>query len=169
MSDATTWRLTVTVRDQFFEFGHGCLVDAVANPWAIDFALHQAGFFQDLQVLGNGGLGQRHFLDDFAAHAGGTVEQQTDDPHPGWMGQCPAEFGQVFGPSYVWQRELLTGVAAFRPSSLGVELSCSGFSWGVCESATADGCDPRRPLYSFVKFRVNNARSISFSAPESQK
>ena len=44
-------------------------IDAVAHLWPVDLALHQPGFAEDRQVLGDGRLREVKLADKFAAHA----------------------------------------------------------------------------------------------------
>ena len=65
--------MTLQVGDQFLQLGHRLIVDAVANAGPVDLALDQASFFENLQMLGHRRLSERHFLDDFTAHAGSSA------------------------------------------------------------------------------------------------
>lgn len=107
------------VCDQLLEFNHRLFVDAVADARSVDFALNQARFLQDFQVLRNCRLSQRHLFDDLAAHAGRSVEQQSHDPHASWMGQSPRQLGHFLRPSHIGERQFLAGGAALWNRCLG--------------------------------------------------
>ena len=54
---------------------------AVAGAQTLDLADNEAGVFQDLQVLGDGCLGEAKLVDELPAVAGVVGEQQPHDPH----------------------------------------------------------------------------------------
>jgi hypothetical protein len=48
-------------------------------------------------MLGNRRLSQRHFVNNLTADAGVTADQQSHNPHPCWMRNCPCQCCDLFG------------------------------------------------------------------------
>lgn len=81
------WQLEAS--DQRLELLQRFRVDAVTDFGPVDFALHESGLLQNLQVLRNRRLGQRQLVNNFAADTALATDQHTHDAHSGRMGYSP--------------------------------------------------------------------------------
>ena len=84
-------------------------LDAVADPRPVHVASDEARLFQNLQVLGDRGLGQRQLVHDVAANAGVAVAENPQDLHAGRMPQRAGE-----------RSELLVCVASLHGAQIGL-------------------------------------------------
>ena len=74
------------------------MIDAVADPWTVDLAPHEAGLLELLEVLRDGRLGERKLVHDLPADARVATQQQPNDRDASGMAES---FGEP--------RELLVG------------------------------------------------------------
>lgn len=70
-------------------------IDAVIDAGALNGALDQAHRLEFFEVLGDGGLGQLHFLDNVAADAGVDLQQVLEDGDAGGVPQGLGQGGQL--------------------------------------------------------------------------
>src|ERR1039457_2967262 len=70
-------------------------LDAIANPRSVDLAADEPCLLQNLQVLGDGRLGERQFIHNIPADAGGSAYQDAEDLDPRRVPDGPGERRQL--------------------------------------------------------------------------
>lgn len=70
---------------------HRLRCEAIATVWAVNASLDEAGVFQHLQMLGDGGLADRQFVHEVTDHALALRRQQPHDPKAHRVGERPQQ------------------------------------------------------------------------------
>ena len=84
--------LRLKATDERLEAPQGPRFDAVANPRTVDVTPDQATLLQHLQVLRNGRLRERQFVDDFSTNAAIFSDEEPQDLN---TGRVPDGLGQI--------------------------------------------------------------------------
>lgn len=85
--------------DKSLKAAEGSGFDAVTHAGSVDFAPDDACIFKDFQVLGDGGLGQRQFIDDIAADAVIFADEDAQNLNAGGVADGFGELGE-FGVGF---------------------------------------------------------------------
>lgn len=89
-------KVVCEIRDEALELPNGAGIDAVADSRSVDGAPDEPGDLELLKVLGHRRLSQWKLLDDLAADAGLTREQQSKDGHPCRVSEGLGQPGERF-------------------------------------------------------------------------
>lgn len=96
-NDRRRQKKTSEGRNKSLQHGQFLRIDAVTHLGAIYFPLHQSRLLQDLQMLRNRRLGQRHLIDDLSTNTRTATDQQTQNSHSGRMCNGPCHRCYLLG------------------------------------------------------------------------
>ncbi len=106
---------------------------------SIDFVADEASFFQDLEVLGDRGLGQGELIDELATHARLAPQEELDDRDPGGVTEGLRELGKQLLAASLRARTLALGIAGTEAFGLH---ACYGT--GLPTPAIPSKCTPSK-------------------------